>query len=301
MTAPFYHTPVLLNESVDGLRIAPAGTYVDVTFGGGGHSKEILNRLSSEGKLYAFDQDADATENLIEDARFEFIAENFRHLKQYLKLKGVILVDGILADLGVSSHQFDTAARGFSIRTDSKLDMRMDSSSGITAAEILNTKTEEDLVKIFSAYGELRNSKSLANFIVHQRLMKPFEFTQEFIARIKPMIKGEEKKYLAQVFQSLRLAVNQEIEALEQFLIQSLDLLKSGGRLVVISYHSLEDRMVKNFMRSGNISGVNEKDLFGNEPKFFELISRKPIVPGPEELKNNSRSRSAHLRIAEKI
>lgn len=301
MTTQVYHTPVLLHQSVGGLCIKPSGTYVDATFGGGGHSREIVKHLGSEGKLFAFDQDADATANVLSENQFEFIPENFKHLKQFLRLNGVYEVDGILADLGVSSHQFDEEQRGFSIRTNGKLDMRMNQSNGVTASDILNTKTEAELVHIFSAYGELRNSKTLANFIVHQRNLKSFELTQEFIARIKPMIKGEEKKYLAQVFQALRIAVNNELEALEQFLIQSLQLLKQGGRLVVISYHSLEDRLVKNFMRSGNITGSVEKDLFGNEPKVFEIITRKPIVPDAEELKSNSRSRSAHLRIAEKI
>ena len=296
-----YHKPVLLSQSVGGLRIQPAGVYVDVTFGGGGHSREILRHLNNEGRLIAFDQDADAKQNLIHDSRFEFIPENFRYLKQFLKLSGIVKVDGIIADLGVSSHQFDETARGFSIHGNARLDMRMDNSGGETAADILNGRSENELVQIFSAYGEMRNSKSLANFIVHQRTLKPFEFTAELIDRIKSFIKGDEHRYLAQLFQALRIAVNKELEALEQFLIQSLEVLKTGGRLVVISYHSLEDRMVKNFMRSGNTTGEVVKDVFGNENKVFELITRKPIVADDEEMKLNSRSRSAHLRIAEKI
>lgn len=295
-----YHKPVMSAECMEGLNIKNGGVYVDATFGGGGHSKEILKRLK-QGTLIGFDTDADAARNKIADERFVFINQNFSHLKRYLKLNGITKVDGILADLGVSSYQFDTAARGFSTRFESGLDMRMSQSSELTAKEILNTYPAEQLQRIFSEYGEVRNAKTLANHIETEREKKPFTTTQDFIARIADLVKGNEHRYLAQVFQALRMEVNKELEALEQLLQQSADVLDEGGRMVVLTYHSLEDRMVKNFFRTGKVSGEAEKDVFGNFSKPFQAINKKPITATAQEVNENPRARSAKLRIAERI
>ncbi|WP_199120656.1 16S rRNA (cytosine(1402)-N(4))-methyltransferase RsmH [Pedobacter sp. ASV28] len=297
-----YHVPVLLAECMEGLEINPSGVYVDVTFGGGGHSREILKRLGENGVLIAFDQDPDAQRNKIDDKRFLFVDQNFGYLKNSLRLLGYRQVDGILADLGVSSHQFNEPGRGFSIRFDADLDMRMDKQRSLTAAVVLNTYPEEKLHKIFGIYGEVQNAKSLARTIVTSRLDRPIQTLADFKAVAAAHIpKGKENKYMAQVFQSLRIEVNAEIEMLESFLEQSAEVLKPGGRLVVISYHSLEDRPVKNFIAKGKFRGEVEKDFFGNEQKPLRAVTRKAIVASEEELLKNSRSRSAKLRIAEKL
>lgn len=296
-----YHTPVMLKECIDGLNIHPDGTYVDVTFGGGGHSREIMKHLGDGGRLLAFDQDADAQQNIIADDRFEFIDQNFRYLKNFSRLHNAIPVDGILADLGVSSYQFDQAERGFSIRFDADLDMRMNQSAGLSAKEVVNTYEEADLHRIFGIYGEIKNAKSLARTIVTGRLNAPINTVADLKNVIVGLIpKGKENKYLAQVFQALRIEVNQELEALKDFLIQSAEVLVSGGRLVVMSYHSLEDRLVKNFIAKGKFSGEVEKDFYGNDQKPFEAVSRGAITASEEEIKNNNRARSAKLRIAVK-
>jgi 16S rRNA (cytosine1402-N4)-methyltransferase len=295
-----YHNPVLLKECIDGLNINPEGIYVDVTFGGGGHSREILKHLTT-GKLYAFDQDDDAVKNKIDDPRFVLIKQNFRYLKNFLKLYNALPIDGLLADLGVSSHQFDEAERGFSIRFDAKLDMRMDQNGKLTAADVLNTYSEEDLKRIFRIYGEVDNAGYLASIIFHSRKTKAIETVNDLKVTITKCVKrGKENQYYAQVFQALRIEVNKELEVLEELLTQSLEVLKPNGRLVVMSYHSLEDRLVKNFMRSGKFEGEVEKDFFGNQLTPFKQITRKPIVPTEEELESNTRSRSAKLRVAEK-
>ncbi len=297
-----YHVPVLLQECIDGLAINPAGVYVDVTFGGGGHAREILKHLGKDGVLIAFDQDPDAQRNKIDDPRFLFVDQNFGYLKNNLRLLGYKQVDGILADLGVSSHQFNEPERGFSTRFESDLDMRMDQQRALTAAVILNTYAEEDLHKIFGIYGEVQNAKSLARTIATGRLAKPIKTLAEFKSVIGAHIpRGKENKYMAQVFQALRIEVNGEIEVLESFLTQSAAVLKPGGRLVVIAYHSLEDRPVKNFRAKGKFRGEVEKDFFGNDQKPFNVITRKAIVANSEELALNSRSRSAKLRIGEKL
>ncbi len=297
-----YHVPVMLQPCIDGLNINPDGVYVDVTFGGGGHSKEILKHLSAKGKLLAFDQDPDAQQNIPDDSRLVFIDQNFGFLKNNLRLNGVRQVDGILADLGVSSHQFDVPQRGFSIRHNADLDMRMDQYRNLTAAEVLNTYTEDKLHKLFGIYGEVKNAKSLARAIVTSRLENPFTDIDSLKTAIASYIpKGKENKYLAQVFQALRIEVNAEIQVLEDFLQQAADVLKPGGRLVVMSYHSLEDRPVKNFMAKGKFQGEVEKDFFGNQQKPFNVITRKAIVANEEEIAKNNRARSAKLRIAEKI
>jgi 16S rRNA (cytosine1402-N4)-methyltransferase len=297
-----YHVPVLLKECMEGLEINPSGVYVDVTFGGVGHSREILKRLGENGVLIAFDQDPDAQRNKIDDKRFLFVDQNFGYLKNSLRLLGYRQVDGILADLGVSSHQFNEPDRGFSIRFDADLDMRMDKQRALTAAVVLNTYPEEKLHKIFGIYGEVQNAKSLARTIVTSRLDQPIQTLADFKAVAAAHIpKGKENKYMAQVFQSLRIEVNAEIEMLESFLEQSAEVLKPGGRLVVISYHSLEDRPVKNFIAKGKFRGEVEKDFFGNEQKPLKAITRKAIVASEEELLKNSRSRSAKLRIGEKL
>ncbi len=291
----------MLHESIEGLAIKPEGVYVDVTFGGGGHSREILKHLSKSGRLLAFDQDADAQQNIPNDDRLTFIDQNFRYLKNNCRLHEAPTVDGILADLGVSSHQFDQPERGFSIRFNADLDMRMDKSSILTARQVINTYSEEDLHKIFGIYGEVQNAKSLARTIVTARISKPIETIADLRAAITTHIpKGKENKYLAQVFQALRIEVNQEMEALQDFLTQSADTLKAGGRLVVISYHSLEDRLVKNFMAKGKFRGDVEKDFYGNEIKPLKTISRKAIQASAKEIEMNNRARSAKLRIAEK-
>ncbi|QNN43060.1 16S rRNA (cytosine(1402)-N(4))-methyltransferase RsmH [Pedobacter roseus] len=297
-----YHVPVMLQPCIDGLNIKPDGVYVDVTFGGGGHSKEILKHLGPKGRLIAFDQDPDAQANIPADERFVFIDQNFGFLKNNLRLKGFRQVDGILADLGVSSHQFDVPQRGFSIRHNADLDMRMDQHRDLTAAQILNTYTEDKLHKIFGIYGEVKNAKSLARAIVTSRLEQPFTDIDSLKSAIAAYIpKGKENKYLAQVFQALRIEVNAEIQVLEDFLQQAAEVLKPGGHLVVMSYHSLEDRPVKNFMAKGKFQGEVEKDFFGNQQKPFSVITRKAIIATDEEIARNNRARSAKLRIAEKI
>ena len=295
-----YHNPVLLKECIEGLNINPKGIYVDVTFGGGGHSREILKHLTT-GRLYAFDQDDDALKNKIEDERFVLIKQNFKYLKNFLKMYDALPIDGLLADLGVSSHQFDEAGRGFSIRFDAKLDMRMDRNIKQTAADIINTYSEEDLKRIFKVYGEVDNAGRLANVIFHSKKEKKINTVNDLKAAIEKCVKrGRENQYHAQVFQALRIEVNKELDALQELLLQSLEVLKPGGRLVVISYHSLEDRLVKNIMRSGKFEGEVEKDFYGNKITPFEQITRKPIVPSDSENEENSRARSAKLRIAEK-
>lgn len=296
-----YHTPVMLEECIEGLAIRPGGTYVDVTFGGGGHSREILKHLNADGRLLAFDQDADARQNIIDDSRFVFIDQNFRYLKNFCRLHQALPVDGILADLGVSSYQFDQAERGFSIRFDAELDMRMNQQSALTAKEVVNTYSEADLHRIFGIYGEIQNAKSLANTIVTARLSRPIVTVADLKNVITKRIpKGKENKYLAQVFQALRIEVNQELEALKDFLLQTADVLVSGGRLVVMSYHSLEDRLVKNFIAKGKFSGELEKDIYGNDNRPFDAVSRGAITASEEEIGKNNRARSAKLRIAVK-
>ncbi|MEY2829944.1 MAG: hypothetical protein RIQ33_1802 [Bacteroidota bacterium] len=296
-----YHNPVMLKECLDGLNINPDGIYVDVTFGGGGHSKAILNRLSDKGSLIAFDQDEDAQKNIPDDERLIFVQQNFRHLERFLKFHEQYPVDGILGDFGVSSHQFDVGERGFSIRFDGPLDMRMNQQSVLTAAKIINTYSEIELQNVFSKYGEVINSKTLAQTIVAARISKKFETTQQLIKAIGSAVRGKENQYLAQVFQALRIETNDELGALKEFLQQSFSSLKPGGRLVVMSYHSLEDRLVKDFIKYGSFDGEQQKDDFGNIYRPFKLITKKPIEAGDEELKINPRSRSAKLRIAEKI
>lgn len=297
-----YHVPVLLQESINGLVARRDGIYVDVTFGGGGHSREILCRLDDSGKLYGFDQDEEAEQNIMGDTRFIFVRSNFRYLSNFMRYYGVGEVDGILADLGVSSHHFDDKERGFSFRFDGLLDMRMNTRAGKTAAEIVNTYTEEELANVFYLYGELKNARKLAAVLVKSREIKPIQFIPDFLEIIKPFAgKDKEKKFLAQVFQALRIEVNDEMRALKALLNQSLHLLKKDGRLVVITYHSLEDRLVKNFLKTGNFEGKIEQDFFGNVHSPFRLINNKVIVPSEEEIESNPRSRSAKLRIAEKI
>jgi 16S rRNA (cytosine1402-N4)-methyltransferase len=296
-----YHNPVLLQSSVDYLVTNPDGTYVDVTYGGGGHSREILSRIGS-GRLIAFDQDSDAQANLVEDERFTFVPSNFKNLSRFLKYHQAYPVDGILADLGVSSHQFDTPERGFSYREDGVLDMRMNTNAGKSAQDIVNQYDEQALSQIFYRYGELSDGRTLARRIVKAREKRPIRTTQELVEALKPSLpRGRENKSLSRIFQALRIEVNQEMEALEAFLAQTVEALKIGGRLVVISYHSLEDRMVKNFMRAGNFSGEVEKDFYGNPQPPFKLITRKALVPDDEEINLNPRARSAKLRVAEKI
>lgn len=297
-----YHVPVLLKESVDGMAIASDSICVDVTFGGGGHSREILSRLGKKGHLYSFDQDEDAINNIQEDERFTFVRSNFRYLKNFMKYYGVEEVDAILADLGVSSHHFDDEGRGFSFRfEESDLDMRMNQQGLKTAAKILNTYTEERLADVFYLYGELRQSRRIAAAIVQQRKNSPYKKVKDLLDTLAPFVKGEkEKKVLAQAFQALRIEVNEEMETLKEMLEQSLEVLKPGGRLSVITYHSLEDRLVKNFFKTGNFEGKVETDFFGNFETPFRLINNKVIVPSREEEEANPRSRSAKLRIVEK-
>lgn len=299
-----YHVPVLLKESVDGMNIRPDSTCVDVTFGGGGHSREILSRLNNKGHLYAFDQDEDAIDNIQNDSRFTFIRGNFRFLKNFIKYHDVDGVDAILVDLGVSSHHFDDEGRGFSFRfEDSDLDMRMNQNGRKTAAYILNNYTEEQLADIFYLYGELKQSRRIASAIVKTRKEKSYKKISDLLTTFAPLIpRGEkEKKMLAQAFQALRIEVNEEMEALREMLEQALEILKPGGRLSVITYHSLEDRMVKNFFKTGNFEGKIEKDFYGNFETPFRLINNKVIIPSKDEENVNPRSRSAKLRIVEKI
>ncbi len=297
-----YHIPALFTQCMDGLAIKPHGIYVDVTFGGGGHSRGILDRLSAAGHLYSFDQDVDAQSNIMQDDRFTFVRGNFRYLQNFMRYHGVDQIDGLLADLGVSSHHFDEANRGFSFRFDGNLDMRMNQQgTSKTAADLLNTYSQEELSRLFYLYGELKNANKLASMIVKQRSSKPFVSVQDLLDVIKPFVgKDQEKKKLAQVFQALRIEVNREMEALEHLLLQSMQLLRPGGRLAIISYHSLEDRLVKNFFRSGNVNGEVEKDFFGNINTPFTLVNNKVIVPDEEECLRNPRARSAKLRIVEK-
>lgn len=296
-----YHVPVLLKESVDGMNICPNGTYVDVTFGGGGHSREILSRLEKDGRLLGFDQDEDAERNIVDDPRFIFVRSNFRYLHNFLRYHEIEKVDAILADLGVSSHHFDDSERGFSFRFDGALDMRMNKRAGLTAADVVNTYAEERLADIFYLYGELKNSRKLASVIVKARANGQIKTIGEFLEIIKPLFGRErEKKELAKVFQALRIEVNQEMEALKEMLTAATEALKPGGRLVVITYHSLEDRMVKNIMKTGNVEGKTTQDFFGNLQTPFKLVNNKVIVPDEEEIERNPRSRSAKLRIAEK-
>lgn len=297
-----YHIPALLHESIDGLNIRPDGVYVDVTFGGGGHSREILRRLGAGGKLIAFDQDEDAAQNIVGDPRLVFVRSNFRFLANFLRYHGVDAVDGILADLGVSSHHFDDSERGFSFRFSGGLDMRMNRSAQKTAAEILNTYPEERLADLFFRYGELKNARRIASAVTLARQEKKVDSVDDFLQIMEPFArKDREKKTLAQAFQALRIEVNDEMAALEEMLEQSLHALKTGGRLSVISYHSLEDRTVKNFFKTGNFRGELVKDFFGNRQTPFVSVNRKVIVPSDEEQQQNPRSRSAKLRVAEKI
>jgi 16S rRNA (cytosine1402-N4)-methyltransferase len=295
-----YHNPVLLKESVDGLNINPDGIYVDVTFGGGGHSREILSRLSEKGRLFAFDQDEDAIKNTIVDDRFTLIHENFRFIKRFLRFHGVRKVDGILGDFGVSSHQFDEAGRGFSIRFDADLDMRMSKKMKISAHDVVNTFSEEQLRRMFSVYGELTNAKAIASKIVDSReeTINTIDDFKSVVAQFLP--KHAEHKVLAKIFQAIRIEVNEELVVIEELLMQSPEILDKGGRLSLISYHSLEDRLVKRFIRSGLFEGEPEKDFYGNTAVPFKKKG-KMILPTPEEIKINSRARSAKLRIAERI
>ena len=296
-----YHIPVLLNESIEGMNLHADGIYADMTFGGGGHSKEILRRMGEDCHLYSFDQDEDAEKNIVNDKRFTFVRSNFRYLRNFMRYYGVEQLDGILADLGVSSHHFDDSERGFSFRFDGKLDMRMNKRAGMTAADIVNTYDEEKLADVFYLYGELKNSRKLAATIAKARQQKQITTIGEFLDIIKPLFGRErEKKELAKVFQALRIEVNHEMEALKEMLYEATDLLKPGGRLVIITYHSLEDRMVKNLIKAGNIEVKVEQDFYGNVQSPFRAVNNKVIVPTDEEVNQNPRSRSAKLRIAEK-
>lgn len=310
-----YHLPVMLNECIEGLNIRPDGTYVDATFGGGGHSRAIMSHLGDEGRLIAFDQDADALANALDDPRFTLLNENFRHVKSFLRLHGVRKVDGILADLGVSSHQFDVAERGFSTRYEGALDLRMDQRQELTARDIVNSADEQELERILRLYGELPNARQTARAIVAARATKAIETTfdlREAVRRLAGENKGrlagenkgrlaKENKYLAMLFQALRIEVNGELDALQALLRQSLDLLNPGGRLVVMSYHSLEDRLVKNFFKTGNFEGVLEKDFYGNPLVPLRMVTRKAVTASEEELQRNNRARSAKLRVAERV
>lgn len=296
-----YHIPVLLTQSVDGLITRPEGTYVDVTFGGGGHSREILRRLSPDGHLLSFDQDEDAERNIVDDQRFTFVRSNFRYLRNFLRYHQVEEVDGILADLGVSSHHFDDSERGFSFRFDGALDMRMNKRAGMTAADIVNTYDEERLANVFYLFGELKNSRKLAAVLAKARASQPIATIGQFLDVVKPLFGRErEKKELAKVFQALRIEVNHEMDALKEMLAAATQALRPGGRLVVITYHSLEDRLVKNLMKTGNVEGKEDKDFFGRVNTPFRLVNNKVIVPDQDEVERNPRSRSAKLRIAEK-
>ncbi|MDY5637148.1 MAG: 16S rRNA (cytosine(1402)-N(4))-methyltransferase RsmH [Parabacteroides sp.] len=298
-----YHVPVMLHESLEGLQIKSSGTYVDVTFGGGGHSRGILRNLGTDGTLYGFDQDADAEQNILDDPRFVFVRSNFRYLYNFMRYHGVVgEVDGLLADLGVSSHHFDDQERGFSFRFEGALDMRMNTRGGQTAADILNNYSEEQLSDVFYLYGELKAARKLAAVIVKARQTQAIETIPDLLEILKPFVgKDKEKKFLAQAFQALRIEVNDEMRALKEMLQQTTRVLKPGGRLVVITYHSLEDRLVKNFLKTGNFEGKAEQDFFGNRSVAFRLINNKVMVPSDEEIERNPRSRSAKLRIAERL
>ena len=301
-TAETYHVPVLLNESIDGLALKPGGIYVDVTFGGGGHSREILSRLTGGARLFSFDQDADAENNIPADAEgFTFVRSNFRYLKNWMRYYGIDHIDGLLADLGVSSHHFDDAERGFSFRFDAPLDMRMNKRAGMTAADILNTYDEEQLADVFYIYGELKNSRRIAAAVAKARTTKKIATTNDFMDIAAPLFKRErEKNDMTKLFQALRIEVNHEMDALKEMLLAATELLAPEGRLSVITYHSLEDRIVKNIMKTGNAAGKVEQDFFGRIQTPFRLVNNKVITPSDEELEKNPRSRSAKLRIAEK-
>jgi len=297
-----YHKPVLLHESIDGLYIKPEGSYVDLTFGGGGHSREVLKKLGKNGRLVAFDQDQDTFANIPDDKRLIFVKANFRYLKHYLRYHAIDKVDGILADLGISSHQIDQPERGFSFKTDAELDMRMDMRSERTASRLLNESSGEELVRIFKSYGELPNAVALSAAIVHAREVAAIETTEDLEKVLKRFIPRQQpSKFLARVYQALRIEVNREIEALGEMLLQTAGCMSSGGRLAVITYHSLEDRIVKNYMRSGNLEGKIEKDFYGNIQSPWRLVNRSVITPSEEEITGNNRARSAKLRIAELI
>ena len=296
-----YHKPVLLTESVDALVSNPDGVYVDVTFGGGGHSREILSRLSEKGRLFSFDQDSDALNNAIEDSRFTLINQNFRFLENSLLMYGVAQVDGVLGDLGVSSHQFDKAERGFSIRSDAPLDMRMNKMQDIDAYKVVNEYDEEALADIFYYYGELREARKLAREIVNKRKSAAIKTTEDLKKVFSYVPAHKSNKFFAQVFQAIRIEVNQELDALKEMLVQSSNVLKKDGRLVIISYHSLEDRLVKKFLKNGMFEGEPERDVYGNYQKVFELPYRKAVVPTDEEIEDNSRARSAKMRVGIKL
>lgn len=302
-TSPTYHVPVLLKQSVDGMAVRPDGIYVDVTFGGGGHSREILSRLGAEGHLYSFDQDADAERNIPDaDGRFTFVRSNFRYLTNWMRYYGVDGVDGILADLGVSSHHFDDETRGFSFRFDAPLDMRMNGRAGLTAADVVNRYDEESLARLFYLYGEMKNSRRLAAAIVRGRADRPVVTVADFVELVRPLTGRErEKKDMAKVFQALRIEVNHEMDALREMLDAAVRVLRPGGRLVVLTYHSLEDRMVKNYMKSGNAEGKMEQDFYGNRLVPLRPVNNKVVVPDEAEQAANPRSRSAKLRVAEKL
>ena len=302
VTAETYHVPVLLTESIDGLAIQPAGIYVDVTFGGGGHSREILKHLGPKGHLYSFDQDADAEKNIVADDRFTFVRSNVRYIKQWMRYYGVEKVDGLLADLGVSSHHFDDAERGFSFRFDAPLDMRMNKRAGLTAADVVNDYDEKQLADVLYLYGELKQARRMAALIVKARGQHRIETTNDLLQTVESLIRPErEKKETAQLFQALRIEVNHEMEALKDMLDGATQVLREGGRLSVITYHSLEDRIVKNMLKAGNAEGQVKQDFFGRLEKPFRLVNNKVIVPTEEEQQRNPRSRSAKLRIAERV
>lgn len=298
MTA--YHRPVMAAESLEGLAIRPAGVYVDATFGGGGHSRLLLQQLGDKGRLIAFDQDEDAVRNVPDDARLTFVPHNFRFLKRFLKLYGIEAVDGILADLGVSSHQLDEAERGFSYRFEAGLDMRMNRQQERTAADVVNTYSADALQRLFSEYGEVRNARTLAQRLVEERRTRSIDTVENLLAVVEPLIRGKRERYLAQLFQALRIEVNDEMGALADFLAQSLETLRPGGRLVVIAYHSVEDRLVKNFLKTGNIQGTPERDFYGNINRPFRILTKKALQASSEEIAENPRARSARLRIGER-
>ncbi|HMQ46482.1 MAG TPA: 16S rRNA (cytosine(1402)-N(4))-methyltransferase RsmH [Saprospiraceae bacterium] len=295
-----YHQPVLATEAIEALNIVPQGIYVDATFGGGGHSALILKQLGENGKLLGFDQDEAARQNIPADERFIFVQQNFRYLKRFLRLHGIREVHGILADLGVSSHQLDIAERGFSYRFQADLDMRMNQQGERNAADVLNTYSEQQLQQLFSDYGQVRNAKTLAQEIVKARNTRPFKRIEDLMLCLDPLIRGQRLRYLSQVFQALRMEVNEEVAVLEEFLNQALEVLRPGGRLVIIAYHSVEDRIAKNFLKWGNSKGEPQKDDYGHIERPFQLITKKPIEPSEAEVKSNSRARSAKMRVGEK-
>jgi len=296
-----YHNPVLATEAIEALNIQAGGTYVDATFGGGGHARLILQALDENARLIGFDQDEDAQRNALDDPRFTFVPHNFRFLRRFLRLHDAVEVDGILADLGVSSHQLNEAERGFSFRFDTQLDMRMNQQGERSAADVLATYTEAELQNMFGTLGEVRNSRTLAQAIVRERQVRPMRSISDLLAVLDPLVRGQRNRYLAQVFQALRMEVNDEVGALQDFLEQSLQVLKPGGRLVVIAYHSIEDRMVKNFIKTGKVDGEMEQDFYGNITRPFEVITKKAMLPSEIEIKANPRSRSAKMRVAAKL